>query len=87
MNDDISRKIHARAKLLMDARCAAPDLNFADADSDAEVRRQVVSAVLGDKFVVGRTDDYVLASFDYIVEEGKVAPYRAPVVPRPVRRH
>ncbi|WP_369942762.1 hypothetical protein [Xanthomonas medicagonis] len=71
----------SRAALVSNAARLAPAVDVTDHDSDADVRRRVVKAVLGSDAVAGRCDDYVEGQFDDLVETGQVA-LPTPLVPR-----
>lgn len=63
----IEARVVARADLLAKAR-AVHDADFSG-KSDAEIRRAVVVAKLGDAAVAGKADAYVDARFDILVED------------------
>lgn len=72
-------KVHARAQLIVDAARAAPLVDINPNWTDAQARREVVRAVLGEHQAHdGRSDEYVEACFQIIKEDGRVAKAPAP---------
>lgn len=71
-DSDIDARVQARADLLTDAK----SVNEADyrGKSDAEVRKAAVIAKLGDSVVAGKSDAYIEARFDMLVEDAKADP-------------
>lgn len=71
-DSDIDAKVQARADLLTDAK----SVNESDyrGKSDAEVRKAAVIAKLGDSVVAGKSDAYIEARFDMLVEDAKADP-------------
>lgn len=71
-DSDIDARVQARADLLTDAK----SVNEADyrGKSDAEVRKAAVIAKLGDSVVTGKSDAYIEARFDMLVEDAKADP-------------
>ncbi len=65
---DINARAEARANLLAAARVLARDLST-DGLSDAEIRRAVVAARLGEAAIAGRSAAYIDARFDILTED------------------
>lgn len=83
----IDARVAARADLIARATKLADSLDF-KGKSDADVRRAVVVAKLGDAAVAGKSEDYIAARFDTLMEDAKADPFRAHMndgaaVPRP----
>ncbi|KAA8712938.1 DUF2213 domain-containing protein [Pseudomonas cannabina] len=75
LNDsDIDKRVTARADLISKAK------SIADADytgkTDADIRKAVVVAKLGDAAVVGKADAYIDARFEILVEDAAKDPVR-----------
>lgn len=70
--------VAARATLIADAKAIAPDMDAAG-KSDAAIRRGAVLARLGDAALAGKSDAYVDARFDILLEDAKTDPVRAAV--------
>ena len=83
LNDaQIEARATARAALLDTAkRITAQDAAAFAGKSDAEIRRAVVVAKVGDAAIAGKSDDYVAARFDLLAEDaaraGAADPIRA----------
>ena len=73
---DIDKRVKDRADLITKAK------SIADADytgkSDAEIRKAVVVAKLGDAAVAGKADAYVDARFEILVEDAAKSPANDP---------
>ncbi|MBW9246929.1 DUF2213 domain-containing protein [Pseudomonas paracarnis] len=71
---DIDKRVTARADLISKAK------SIADADytgkTDADIRKAVVIAKLGDAAVAGKSSDYVDARFEILVEDAAKDPVR-----------
>ena len=69
---DIDKRVQARADLITKAK------SIADADytgkGDAEIRKAVVIAKLGDAAIAGKTEAYIDARFDLLVEDAAKNP-------------
>lgn len=69
---DIDKRVQARADLITKAK------TIADADytgkGDAEIRKAVVIAKLGDAAIAGKTEAYIDARFDLLVEDAAKNP-------------
>lgn len=69
---DIDKRVQARADLINKAK------SIADADytgkGDAEIRKAVVIAKLGDAAIAGKTEAYIDARFDLLVEDAAKNP-------------
>lgn len=65
---DLDKRVAARAGLLDTAKRIAKDVKT-DGLTDAEVRRAVVVARLGDAAVKDKSDDYIGARFDILAED------------------
>lgn len=72
----IDARVAARADLIARATKLNDSLDF-KGKTDAEVRRAVVVAKLGDAAIAGKSDEYVAARFDMLMEDGKADPFRA----------
>lgn len=64
----LDARVEARASLLDTARRVAKDLKI-DGLSDADIRKAVVSAKLGDAAIKDRSDAYIEARFDVLAED------------------
>ncbi len=64
----LDARVEARVKLLTDAKVLVPTLVVAG-KSDADVKRMVVASKFGDAAVTGKSDDYVSARFDILIED------------------
>lgn len=71
---DLDKRVQARAELVTKAK------SIADADytgkGDAEIRKAVVIAKLGDAAIAGKTEAYIDARFDLLVEDAAKDPVR-----------
>lgn len=65
-------RVEARAQLLGDAKAIAPDVATKGL-SDADIRKAVVTKVLGDAAVAGKPQAYLDARFDILLEDAKSA--------------
>lgn len=65
---DLDKRVAARADLIGKAKAVAKDIKT-DGLSDAEIRKAAVTAALGDAAVAGKTDAYLDARFDILVED------------------
>ncbi|MFF3704702.1 DUF2213 domain-containing protein [Pseudomonas qingdaonensis] len=69
---DIDKRVQARADLISKAK------SIADADytgkGDAEIRKAVVIAKLGDAAIAGKTEAYIDARFDLLLEDAAKSP-------------
>lgn len=63
----LDKRVATRAKLVADAKAIAPDVKTAGL-SDADIRKAVVTDKLGEAAVAGRSDAYLDARFDILVE-------------------
>lgn len=64
---DLDKRVAARAKLVGDAAKVAKDVKT-EGLTDADIRKAVVSAKLGDTAVADKSDAYIEARFDGLVE-------------------
>lgn len=73
---DLDKRVQARADLVTKAK------SIADADytgkGDAEIRKAVVIAKLGDAAIAGKTEAYIDARFDLLVEDAAKGPASDP---------
>lgn len=69
---DLDKRVAARSALIDTARRIAKDVKT-DGLSDADVRRATVAAVLGDELVKGKTETYIDARFEILVEDAEKA--------------
>ena len=71
---DMDKKVADRAELVAKAK------SIHDADysgkSDADIRKEVVAAKFGDSAIEGKSQDYIDARFDILVETGNPDPVR-----------
>lgn len=75
--------VAARGDLIAKARAIAPDVKT-DGLSDAEIRKAVVTAKLGDA-VKDKADAYIDARFDILAEDAeKVDPVRSHIIATPI---
>lgn len=65
---DLDKKVQARADLLTVAKTIAKDVKT-EGLSDADIRKAVVVAKIGDAAVAGKPDAYIDARFDILVDE------------------
>lgn len=65
---DLDKKVAARADLISKAKVVAKDIKT-DGLSDAAIRKAAVAAVLGDANVADKTEAYIDARFDILVED------------------
>lgn len=65
---DLDARVAARAKLIGDAKTIDKDVKV-DGLSDADIRKAVVAAKLGDEVIKDRSDAYIEARFDALVED------------------
>ncbi len=65
---DLDKRVQQRAELIGKARAIAKDVKT-EGLSDAAIRKAAVVAVLGDAAIGGKSDAYVDARFDILVEE------------------
>lgn len=71
---DLDARVQARAKLVGDAAKIAKDVKV-EGLSDADIRKAVVAAKLGDAAIKDRSDAYIEARFDVLAEDaGKADP-------------
>lgn len=76
----LDARVAARADLLAKAKLVAKDAAFAGL-SDADVRKVAVVAVLGDAAVAGKSEAYIDARFDILVDDAaKADPIKTVVV-------
>ncbi len=79
---DLDKRVAERASLLNDAASVDKDVKV-EGLSDAEIRKAVVSAKLGDEAIKDRGDAYIEARFDVLVEDAKkVDPLLKPLADR-----
>ena len=71
----LDARVQERAKLIADAKAIVPTLDAAG-KSDAEIRKAVVAAELGDGAIAGKSDAYIDARFDILVEDAARDPVR-----------
>jgi hypothetical protein len=69
---DLDKRVAARAELIGKAKAVAKDVKT-DGLSDAAIRKAAVTAVLGDVDMAGKTDAYIDARFDILVEDAAKA--------------
>lgn len=80
-DEDIDKRVASRAKLMADAAKVDKDAKL-DGLSDADVRKAIVAAKLGDEAVNDRSDAYIEARFDALVEavaDAKAKPFDKPL--------
>lgn len=65
---ELDKRVIARATLVNTAKAIAKDVKI-EGLSDAAIRKAVVAAVLGDDVVKDKTETYIDARFDILVEE------------------
>ncbi|TPM39593.1 DUF2213 domain-containing protein [Mesorhizobium sp. B2-3-4] len=65
---DLDKRVAARADLISKAKAIAKDVKT-DGLSDAAIRKAAVSAKLGDAAIADKTDAYIDARFDILVED------------------
>ena len=65
---DLDKRVADRAKLIGDAAKIAKDVKV-DGLSDAEIRKAVVTAKLGDAAITDKSDAYIEARFDVLAED------------------
>lgn len=82
---DLDAKVEARASLLDAARKIAKDTKT-DGVSDADIRKAVVSAKLGDAAVKDRSDAYIEARFDVLAEDASKADPVADALAQPSKQ-
>lgn len=70
--DALDKLVADRADLLTKAKAIAPDVETAGL-SDAQIRKAVVVAKLGDAAITGKPDAYIDARFDLLVEQADSA--------------
>jgi hypothetical protein len=66
----LDARVQARGDLVAKAKAIAPDVTT-DGKSDADIRRAVVTAKLGDAVVKDKPAAYIDARFDILVEDAK----------------
>lgn len=64
---DIDAKVAARSELIATAKAIAPEVKT-DGLKDADIRKAVVTAKLGDAAITGKSDAYIDARFDILAE-------------------
>lgn len=69
---DLDKRVQARADLVNTAKAIAKDVKI-EGLSDAAIRKAVVAAVLGDAAVKDKTETYIDARFDILVEDAAKA--------------
>jgi hypothetical protein len=69
---DIDKRVQAKAELVAVARAIAKDVKV-EGLSDAAIRKAVVVAKLGDEVIKDKSDVYIDARFDILVDEAKKA--------------
>jgi hypothetical protein len=69
---DLDKRVQARADLLTVAKTIAKDVKT-EGLSDAAIRKAVVVAKLGDEVIKDKSDVYIDARFDILVDEAKKA--------------
>lgn len=67
---DLDKRVQARADLIATAK-AIVDADYTG-KTDAEIRKSVVTAKLGDAAVAGKSDTYLDARFDILAEDAKL---------------
>lgn len=70
---DLDKRVQERSDLIDKARSVASDLQV-DGKTDAEIRKAAVAAKLGDDAVKDKTDAYIDARFDILVEDSGKKP-------------
>ena len=78
----LDKRVAERSSLIDGARKVTKDVKT-EGQSDADIRRSVVAAKLGDAAVEGRSDEYIAARFDGLVEAAATDsandPLKAPI--------
>lgn len=69
---DLDARVKARADLVTKAKALAPAV-VVDGKSDADIRRSVVAAKLGDAAIADKSEAYIDARFDILVEDSATA--------------
>lgn len=64
---DIDAKVAARSELIATAKAIAPEIKT-DGLKDADIRKAVVTAKLGDAAIADKSDAYIDARFDILAE-------------------
>lgn len=79
----LDAKVQARADLIATAHAIAKDVK-SEGLSDAEIRKAVVVAKLGDALIAGKPEAYIDARFDILADEAKAGadPVRAALLSR-----
>ena len=72
-DEQLDARVQARSELVSTAHAIAPDVEVKGL-SDADVRKAVVTHVLGDEAIKGKSDAYVEARFDVMAEDHKDEP-------------
>lgn len=67
---DLDAKVAARAELVSVAKAIAPDVKT-EGVKDADIRKAVVTAKLGDSAIADKSDAYIDARFDILAEDAK----------------
>lgn len=67
---DLDKRVQARADLVTVAKAIAKDVKT-DGLSDADIRKAVVVAKVGDAAIAGKAEAYIDARFDLLVEDAK----------------
>ncbi|MDP9630075.1 UNVERIFIED_ORG: hypothetical protein J2W85_002136 [Ensifer adhaerens] len=70
---DLDKRVQARGDLIATAKAIAKDVKT-EGLSDAAIRKAVVTAKIGDAAVVGKSDAYIDARFDTLVEDAAKNP-------------
>ncbi len=80
----LDAKVQARADLITTAKAIAKDVKT-EGLTDADIRKAVVVAKLGDNAIAGKTEAYIDARFDILADEAKATadPVRAALLNRP----
>ncbi|KQV83248.1 DUF2213 domain-containing protein [Rhizobium sp. Root1220] len=67
---DLDKRVQARADLVTAAKAIAKDVKT-EGLSDADIRKAVVVAKIGDAAIAGKAEAYIDARFDLLVEDAK----------------
>ncbi len=76
----IDKKIEERIAIIDDAKKIAPDVDY-KGKNNLEIKKAAVSDARGEEFIEGKSEAYILAAFDFAVqdadsEKGKMDPIR-----------
>lgn len=78
---DMDKKVQERADLVAKAK-ALHDADYSG-KSDADIRKEVVKAKVGDAAIEGKSQEYIDARFDILVESGVADPVRTAMHQQP----